>query len=91
MSQAQRLLRAAAVGLGAAFLVAGVWVLVLAGQRLATPVDCERLGPESCELESTIRQAEIRLYLPEGAALVMLAVALGLWLRKSNTEGEKNR
>lgn len=83
MSQARRLLRAAAFGLAAAFLLAGTWVLVLAGQRLGAPVDCSTLSAEACELETSMRQAEIRLYLPEGAALVMLAVAVGLWLRQS--------
>lgn len=88
MSQSQGLVRAAGIGLAAASLLGGLWVLSLGVQSALVQVDCTTLSDAECGLASELRRDELRLYLPEGGALVMLAVALFLGLRKMETKGK---
>ena len=87
MSQSQGILRAAALGLGAAFLLGGLWALFLGVMSAATRVDCATLSEAECALASDLRRDEMRLYLPEGGALVMLSVAVFMGLRKLEKKG----
>ncbi len=82
MSQPHGILRAAGLGLGAALLLGGLGTLGLAARTALTPVNCATLSEAECALASDLRRDELRLYLPEGAALVMLAAAVFLGLRK---------
>jgi hypothetical protein len=82
MSQSQGLVRAAGLGLAAAFLFGGLWTLSLGVMSGLSQVDCATLSETECALASELRRDELRLYLPEGGALVMLSVAVFLGLRK---------
>ncbi|MBM4378131.1 MAG: hypothetical protein FJ086_02350 [Deltaproteobacteria bacterium] len=82
MSQPHGLLRAAGLGLGAALFFGGLGTLSLGARSALTTVDCAALSEAECALASDLRRDELRLYLPEGAALVMLSAAVFLGLRK---------
>jgi len=88
MSQPQGLLRAAGLGLGAALFFGGLGTLGLGVRSAIVSVDCAALSEAECSLATDLRRDELRLYLPEGAALVMLSAAVFLGLRKSDRRGK---